>query len=79
MSFVSAASVLRSLDRMARTSELKSRGVTESELTRATREDEVIRPRQGVYALPDADPALVHAAEHGGALGCCEAGTLHGL
>ncbi|WP_081813775.1 type IV toxin-antitoxin system AbiEi family antitoxin domain-containing protein [Microbacterium sp. CH12i] len=79
MSFVSAAAVLRSLARMARTSELKRLGVTESELTRATRAGEVVRPRQGVYALADADEALVHAAEHGGALGCSEAGKLHGL
>ncbi|GAB3601355.1 DUF559 domain-containing protein [Microbacterium tumbae] len=64
---------------MARTSELKRRGVTEHELTKAVRDGEVLRPRQGVYALSDTDTALLHAAEHGGTLGCCEAGRLLGL
>jgi len=79
MSFVRADAALRALGRMARTRELRRRGVTEHELTRAVRAREVIRVRQGVYALPDADPAVVHAAEHGGVIGCCAAGALHGL
>lgn len=54
-------------------------GVTEAELTRAVRAGDIIRPRQGVYALPDAPVDAVHAAEHGGAVGCSAAGVLHGL
>ncbi len=64
---------------MARTSELKRRGVTEAELTRAVRSGDIIRPRQGVYALRDAPVETVHAAEHGGTIGCSAAGALHGL
>lgn len=64
---------------MARTAELKRHGVTEAELTRALRSGEVLRPRRGVYALPDESHDLVHAAEHGGTIGCCAAGVLHGL
>jgi very-short-patch-repair endonuclease len=74
-----AASVLASLGRMARTSELKRLGVSERELTRAVRQGEVVRSRQGVYALPDEDPGILHAAEHGGVLGCAAAAVLHGL
>lgn len=79
MSFARPDAVLRSLGRMARTSELKRRGVTEAALTRAVREGTVVRPRQGVYALPDTAPGLLHAAAHGGTIGCCAAGALHGL
>ena len=79
MSLSTATGALVGLKRMARTSELKSRGVTETELTRAVRSGEILRVRQGVYALPGTDPGLIHAAEHGGTLGCCAAGRLHGL
>lgn len=79
MSFTTAEATLRALDRMARTSELKRLGVTEAELTRAVRSGAVVRPRQGVYALPETPEGLRHAASHGGTLGCCAAGELHGL
>ncbi|MFT4259171.1 MAG: type IV toxin-antitoxin system AbiEi family antitoxin domain-containing protein [Microbacterium sp.] len=62
---------------MARTRELRSRGVSEAELTRAVRGGAVVRPRQGVYAL--AGDAGVHAAAHGGVIGCCAAGAALGL
>lgn len=79
MSFVRAASVLGGLGRMARTSELRRRGVSRTELARAVRSGEVMRPRQGVYALPETPEAWVHAASHGGAIGCAEAAAAHGL
>ena len=79
MSFTTAAAALRTLGRMARTSELKQRGVTEAELTRAVRSTQVVRVRQGVYALPEVSEGERHAACHGGTLGCCAAGELHGL
>lgn len=79
MSFARADSVLHALGRMARTAELLERGVTARELTRAFHEGEVTRPRQGVYALPDAPAELTHAASHGGTIGCAEAAALHGL
>ncbi|MBS1698318.1 MAG: type IV toxin-antitoxin system AbiEi family antitoxin domain-containing protein [Actinobacteria bacterium] len=71
--------MLASLGRMARTAELRRLGVGERELTRAVRTGEVVRVRQGVYALPDEPPEQVHAAMHGGAVGCAHAATRHGL
>lgn len=79
MASIRADSALRSLGRMARTSELRRLGVSESELTRAVRSGEVARPRQGVYALPDTAERLMHAAAHGGTVGCCSAAELLGL
>lgn len=79
MSFARTASVLRTLGRMARTSELRRRGVSRAELARAVRSGEVIRPRQGVYALPDTPEAWLHAASHGGTIGCAQAAAVHGL
>lgn len=64
---------------MARTAELRRLGVTETELTRAVRSGAVVRPRQGVYALPETPEDLQHAASHGGTLGCCAAGRMLGL
>lgn len=64
---------------MARTSELLERGVTAAELTRAVRVGDVLRPRQGVYALPETPDALTHAASHGGTIGCAGAAALLGL
>lgn len=79
VSFIRASTALASLGRMARTAELRSRGVTAAELSRALREGEILRPRQGVYALIDTDPTLLHAAEHGGTIGCADAAARIGL
>lgn len=79
MSFVRAASVLGALGRMARTSELRRRGVSRDELSRAVHSGEVLRPRQGVYTLPDTAEAWIHAASHGGTVGCAQAAAAHGL
>jgi len=79
MSFMAASAALRSLGRMARTAELTRLGVTEAELTRAVRAGSVVRPRQGVYALPDCPEEVLHAASHGGTVGCCAAAKMLGL
>jgi very-short-patch-repair endonuclease len=79
MSFRTADAALRAIRPMARTAELVRHGVTEGELTRAVRDEQVIRVRQGVYALPGTDAGVLHAATHGGTLGCCAAGELLGL
>ncbi len=79
MSFMAAPAALHSLGRMARTAELTRLGVTEAELTRAVRAGTVVRPRQGVYALPDCSDDLLHAASHGGTLGCSAAAKMLGL
>ncbi len=54
-------------------------GVRERELTRAVRAGEIVRLRQGVYALPNVPSAFRHAVEHGGVPACAEAARLHGL
>lgn len=64
---------------MARTAELHRLGVSASELRRAIDEGRVLRPRQGVYALPDTPAELLHAAAHGGTVGCASAAALWGL
>ncbi|MDP3949406.1 type IV toxin-antitoxin system AbiEi family antitoxin domain-containing protein, partial [Microbacterium sp.] len=79
MSFTTASAALRALGRMARTAELRRLGVTEAELTRAVRTGAVVRPRHGVYALPDCPDELLHAASHGGTVGCCAAAKMLGL
>lgn len=79
MSFTTASAALHALGRMARTGELTRLGVTEAELTRAVRTGTVVRPRQGVYALPDCPGELLHAASHGGTVGCCAAARMLGL
>lgn len=79
MSFIRAASALAAFGRMARTAELRRYGVSRAELSRAVRAGEVVRPRQGVYALPTTPTAWQHAASHGGTLGCAEAAVAHRL
>lgn len=64
---------------VARTAALKALGVRERELTRAVRAGEIVRLRQGIYALPDLPTAFRHATEHGGVPACAEAARLHGL
>ena len=53
-------------------------------ITRRMRADEVdrgalVRIRPGVFAVPTADPQLVEAAAHGGALTCAHALRLYGI
>ncbi|MFK4760506.1 type IV toxin-antitoxin system AbiEi family antitoxin domain-containing protein [Microbacterium sp. ZW T5_45] len=79
MSFRSATRALASEGGMARTSTLRSLGVTARELARARAAGEIVRPRQGLYALPTRDAAEFHAASHGGVPASVSAARLHGL
>jgi very-short-patch-repair endonuclease len=79
MSFVLASAVLRSIGPVARTHELRARGVSKRELARARESGEIIRLRQGVFAAVGTADDLLHAAVHGGSPGCVTAGRLHGL
>lgn len=79
MTFRTATSALVSSGRLARTSTLRERGVSAGEIARALTTGEIRQVRLGVYAMPDADPAVIHAAQHGGAVGCVTAGRMHGL
>lgn len=75
----SAAAALAVIGPIARANALESCGVARREIARALRAGEIVRLRQGVYALTDAPSEFVHAAEHGGAPSCVTAGRMHGL
>lgn len=79
MSFVPAASALAAVGPIARTRELRSRGVTTREISRASEAGEILRVRRGVYAIPGTDIEMLHAAEHGGVPSCTAAGRMLGL
>lgn len=79
MSFILASAALRTSGPIARTHELRARGVSKREIARAHRSGEILKIRQGVYAAVGTSAELIHAAEHGGVPGCVTAGRLHGL
>lgn len=64
---------------LAATFELLHDGATSYALTRAVATGELIRVRQGWYALPDRDPLLLEAVRVGGRLTCCSGARWHGL
>lgn len=55
---------------VARTGELAASGIDRSSLARAVADGEIIRLREGVYAVPDLPAPVQTAVRHGGALGC---------
>jgi len=76
---VSIVAILHARGGIARTSELRAAGVSERALATALRAGEVLRPRQGLYALLSTPSPVLHAAAHGGVAGCATAARLHGL
>ncbi|NLP84395.1 type IV toxin-antitoxin system AbiEi family antitoxin domain-containing protein [Microbacterium sp. CFH 90308] len=79
MSVESAVEAVRALGGTARTSQLVRPGVGRSDLTHAVREGRLLRPRNGVYALPDTTPAVIEALSHRGRVACVSAGRAWGL
>jgi very-short-patch-repair endonuclease len=73
------ASLLTNTDGIARTAWLTNHGCTRRALADAVDKGEILRIRRGVFALPGADPKLVIAARHGGALSCADALRHHGI
>ncbi|MBW8761776.1 MAG: DUF559 domain-containing protein [Microbacterium sp.] len=73
------AGLLTNTDGVARTAWLMRHGCTKRELADAVTAGAVARLRRGVLALPDADPKLIIAARHGGALSCADALRHHGI
>lgn len=61
------------------TAQLRSRGVSERDLTRAVRARLLIRVRRGHYSLPGADAALLRAVRIGGRLACVSAADRLGV
>lgn len=79
MILLPAARALRKIGGMGRTRTLYAMGVSSRELRRAAAAEKVLRPRQGLYALPDTVEAQFHAATHSGVPASTTAARLHGL
>lgn len=79
MSVESAVDAVHLLGGTARTAQLVKRGVGRADLTHAVREARLLRPRKGVYALPDTSPAVIEALSHRGRVACVSAGRELGL
>lgn len=58
---------------------LQQFGISRRKLADDARTGRLVRIRPGVYAAPRADPHLMAAAAHGGALTCARALRLHGV
>jgi very-short-patch-repair endonuclease len=75
-----AALVLSALgEPVATRAQLLAAGATPRDLTAAVREKRLLRVREGYYAAPSADSALVQAVRIGGRLGCVSALRRHGV
>ncbi|WP_194409423.1 type IV toxin-antitoxin system AbiEi family antitoxin domain-containing protein [Microbacterium cremeum] len=79
MSVDAAVEAVRRAGGIARTAQLAKAGVAKADLTHAVREARLLRPRHGVYVLPDASEATIEALSHRGAVACVTAGRDHGL
>ncbi|MFS0714423.1 type IV toxin-antitoxin system AbiEi family antitoxin domain-containing protein [Microbacterium sp. 2P01SA-2] len=73
MSGYELATRIRAMGGCVRSRWLTSRGVTRLQLARAVERGALVRVRHGVYAAPDAEPAVVEAAAHGGEVCCVSA------
>ncbi len=71
--------VLAHLDGIARGTQLKAFGCSRSAVRAAIRAGRVLQVRQGVFAAQDANPLIVQAADHGGALTGGAALTARGI
>ncbi|TQJ67317.1 putative AbiEi antitoxin of type IV toxin-antitoxin system [Arthrobacter sp. SLBN-100] len=64
---------------VASTNSLRQAGVSRRTLEAGVRDGTVRRVARGVYALPDADPLLMHACRHYAVPGCVTAALAAGL
>jgi hypothetical protein len=72
-------SVLSALGGVAGTGDLRQAGVSRGALEAGVADGTVTRLTRGVYALPDADPLLIHAGRHHAVPGCVTAAAAAGL
>ena len=79
MSVESAVEAVRKLGGTARTSGLRAAGVARADLTHAVREGLLLRPRNGVYALPETSRSVIEALSHRGTIACVTAARDFGL
>ncbi|OJU67939.1 MAG: hypothetical protein BGO04_01070 [Microbacterium sp. 70-38] len=73
------AAAVRRAGGVARTRTLRAEGVSARGLRHAVETGDLVRPRQGIFALPATDPRMLDAAAHGGVPACATAAALHGL
>ncbi|MGO1839143.1 MAG: endonuclease domain-containing protein [Candidatus Microbacterium stercoravium] len=73
------AAAIRHAGGCARTSTLLNSGATEENLLSARRAETVLRPRKGIYVVPETPEPVVEAALHGGALTCASLLYLRGI
>ena len=71
--------VLRRWGGVARRGDLFRDGVSRAELEAALTAGTLMRPRRGIYALPDTDPLVVRCAATNSLLTCASAAQHHGL
>jgi hypothetical protein len=74
-----AVRIVRRHGGVARTRLLRRAGVSKRALAAAVHSGSLVRPRQGVYALPTCSEARREALSHRGALACVSAARDHGL
>lgn len=72
-------SELRREGGVARARTLEDRGHSRTSLARLVSTGRLIRPQRGWLALPDAEPALLHAARRNATLTCVTVAEWHGL
>lgn len=79
MSVASAVEAVRRFGGTARTSQLRAEGVARGDLTHAVREGLLLRPRTGVYAVPETSWETIEALSHRGMTACVTAARDLGL
>ena len=79
MSTMSAVELVQRHGGVAATATLRAAGISGSDLTDAVRERRLLRPRAGVYALPDTARSVLEALSHCGRIACVTAARAFGL
>jgi len=62
-----------------RTRDLRRQGVSKSDLASAVRTGLLVRPRNGIYCLPETSPATLESLSHCGLVACVTASREYGL
>ena len=62
-----------------RTRDLRRQGVSKSDLASAVRTGLLVRPRNGIYCLPETSPAILESLSHCGLVACVTASREYGL
>lgn len=79
MSVESAVKIVRQRGGVARTSELMKAGATRGDLVDALDSGSLIRPRNGIYVLPETSTPILEAVSHRGVIACVTAARELGI